>query len=180
MWFFHRLASRINVLKCVSAFLRLAINWIEQGAHVLLMDVELPAVFRPLGVLEHRDDIHREPSANEGDRCGPSLDLEVLDLLGRIDLDEQLVDCLAQLGKGLVVHVLTGNVEDNVDVHRIIIGLAQDGVLCERASLDHLSDGQFGTILNVLAQFFDQAIDLFVVFGALFLGQAQNVAVVPA
>lgn len=53
-------------------------------------------------------------------------------------------------------------------------------MLGERAGLDHLRDLDLRLVPDVVAQVFDQAIDLRVVFGPLVLWQAEHVAVIVA
>jgi hypothetical protein len=142
------------------------------------MDVELPAIAGLVGVLDHGDDVDAEPAADEGDRRRFALDLEILDRLGRVDLDQQRVDEIIDALKRFMVDIPTRNVEHHVDVHGVHGRLSQDRILGERSGFDDLGDLDLGLVPNVFAQLSDQSVDLGVVFLPLVGGQAQHVAVV--
>ena len=80
--------------------------------------------------------------------------------------------------EGFLGRITAGNVEYNIDIHRVRRRPAQDGELGERARLHHLGDLNFGLVANAVAKLSDQTVDLRVILFALVRRQAQDVAVI--
>src|SRR6516165_5566631 len=133
------------------------------GLHLgAILEIKLPAIAGPGGVLDHRYDVDAEAGADEGHRRRLALDFEILNVFVRINFDEQIVDRVVQPLQRFLIHATARDVENNIDIDGIDRRLAKDRELCEGTGLNDLGDFNLRFVAKAPAQLRDEPVDLLV------------------